>query len=116
MPLRHRRYPYSLNSKTSPGWHSKALQTASNVENRIAFALPFFNTEILAIVMPTRSASSVTLIFRFANMTSMLMMIAIALYGQVVLGLQVHGILQKPLEHGRRSGDYDRGKDHHDTQ
>jgi hypothetical protein len=32
--------------------------------------------EMLAIVMPTFSASSVTLIFRFANMTSILMMIA----------------------------------------
>jgi hypothetical protein len=48
-----------------------------HVDSRIAFALPFFKTEILAIVMPTFSASSVTLIFRFANMTSMLMMIAI---------------------------------------
>jgi hypothetical protein len=68
---------YYLYSKISPGWHSKALQTASSVDSRIAFTLPFFNTEILAIVMPTFSASSVTLIFRFANMTSMLMMIAI---------------------------------------
>jgi len=52
------------------------LQIASKVDSRIALALPFFNTEMLAIVMPTFSASSVTLIFRFANMTSMLMMIA----------------------------------------
>jgi hypothetical protein len=29
------------------------LQIASNVDSRIAFALPFFKTEILAIVMPT---------------------------------------------------------------
>jgi hypothetical protein len=68
--------PYSLNSKTSPGWHFSALQTASNVENRIALAFPFFKTEMLAIVMPTFSASSVTLIFRLASMTSMLMMMA----------------------------------------
>jgi hypothetical protein len=60
----------------SPGWHSSALQIASKVEIRIAFALPFFKMEILAIVIPTLSASSVTLIFLFANMTSMLMMIA----------------------------------------
>jgi hypothetical protein len=65
-----------LYSKMSPGWHSRALQIASKVESRIALALPFFKMEMLAIVMPTRSASSVTLIFRFANMTSMLMMIA----------------------------------------
>jgi hypothetical protein len=55
------------------------LQIASNVDNLIALALPFFNTEILAIVMPTLSASSVTLIFRFASITSMLMMIATVL-------------------------------------
>lgn len=65
-----------LYSKISPGWHCNALQIASNVDSRIAFALPFFKTEMLAIVMPTFSAGSVTLIFRFANMTSMLMMIA----------------------------------------
>src|SRR3990167_5532394 len=88
-----------LYSKISPGWHSKALQTASSVDNRIAFALPFFNIEMLAIVIPTFSASSVTLIFRFANMTSMLMMMAmsVSLYHQVVLGLHVHGTLQRSL-------------------
>jgi hypothetical protein len=68
-------------SKISPGWQSSALQTDSNVDNLIAFALPFFNTEILAMVMPTFSASSVTLIFRFANTTSMFMVIAMALHG-----------------------------------
>ena len=68
---------YFLYSKISPGWHSKALQIASKVPRRIAFAFPFFNIEMLAIVIPTFSASSVTLIFRFANITSMLMMIAI---------------------------------------
>src|SRR6476659_1597712 len=66
-----------LYSKISPGWHSSALQIASRVDSRIAFALPFFKTEILAIVIPTFSASSVTLIFLLANMTSMLMIIAI---------------------------------------
>ena len=60
----------------SPGWHSNALQIASKVDSRIALALPFFKIEMLAIVMPTFSVSSVTLIFRFANMTSILMMIA----------------------------------------
>jgi hypothetical protein len=66
----------ALYSRISPGWHWSALQIASRVDSRIAFALPFFNTEILASVMPTLSASAVTLIFRFANMTSILMMIA----------------------------------------
>ncbi len=65
-----------LYSKISPGWQSKALQIASKVDSRMARAFPFFNMEILAIVMPTFSASSVTLIFRFANITSMFMIIA----------------------------------------
>jgi hypothetical protein len=60
----------------SPGWQSSDSQIDSRVESRIAFALPFFKMEMLAIVMPTFSDNSVTLIFRFANMTSMLMMIA----------------------------------------
>ena len=66
-----------LYSKISPGWHLSARQIASNVDRRIALALPFFNTEILAMVIPTFSVSSVTLIFLLASITSMLMMIAI---------------------------------------
>ena len=61
----------------SPGWQSKALQIASKVEKRIALAFSFFNMERLAIVIPTLSESSVTLIFRLASITSMLIMIAI---------------------------------------
>src|SRR3954452_17612440 len=71
--------------------------------------------EMFAIVMPTFSASTVTLIFLFANMTSMFMMIAMALYRQIVLGLEIDGILQKPLKHSGRSADYGRDKDHHKT-
>jgi hypothetical protein len=70
------RCTFYLYSRRSPGWHWSALQIASKVDSRTAFALPFFKMEMLAIVMPTLSASSVTLIFRFANMTSMLMIIA----------------------------------------
>src|SRR5439155_24320480 len=105
-------FSHDLYSKISPGWHCKALQTASSVDSRIAFTLPFFNTEILAIVMPTLSASSVTLIFRFANMTSMLMMIAIlvSLHRQIVLGFYIYGILQKPLKHRRCGSNHDRTK------
>src|SRR3989338_11495147 len=69
-----------LYSNISPGWHSSALQIASKVDSRIAFALLFFNTEILAIVIPTFSASSVTLIFLLASITSMLIIIAIYFY------------------------------------
>src|SRR3954470_23999261 len=101
--------PYSLYSKISPGWHSNALQIASKVDSRTALALPFFKMEMLAIVMPTFSVSSVTLIFRFANMTSILMMMAmrVPLYGQVVLGFYIHGILQNPFRYSRRGGDDD---------
>ena len=35
-----------LYSKISPGWHCNALQIASNVDSRIALALPFFKTEM----------------------------------------------------------------------
>jgi hypothetical protein len=62
----------------SPGWQSKALQMDSKVENLIALALPFFNIDRFAIVMPTFSVSSVTLIFLFANITSIFIIIAIA--------------------------------------
>ncbi len=66
-----------LYSRISPGWHSNALQIDINVEKRMALALPFLRIERLAIVIPTFSASSVTLIFRFASMTSMFIIIAI---------------------------------------
>lgn len=44
---------YFLYSKISPDWQSRALQIASRVERRIAFALPFLIMERFAIVMPT---------------------------------------------------------------
>src|SRR5262245_41823473 len=126
----HPALDHSRNSKISPGWHCKALQIPSKVENRIALAFPFFKTEMLAIVIPTRSLSSVTLIFRLASMTSTLMMIAMEikwsergskarcaseqglafwkpLNGQVVLRFQIHGILQNPFERRRRGGHHD---------
>jgi hypothetical protein len=106
-----------LYSKISPGWHSSALQIASRVDSRIAFTLPFFKTETLAIVMPTLAASSVTLIFRFANITSMLIMIAtpVSLYRQVVFGFYIHGILQNPLKHRRCGRDNDRAQGDEDA-
>ncbi len=66
-----------LNSNRSPGWQSKALQIASRVESRMALALPFLSMEMFAMVIPTFSVSSVTLIFRLANMTSIFIIIAI---------------------------------------
>lgn len=59
-------------SSISPGWQSRALHIAIKVETLIAFALPVFRIDIFASVMPTFSASSVTLIFRFASITSIL--------------------------------------------
>jgi hypothetical protein len=38
-----------LHTKISPGWHSRISQIASNVENRMAFALPVFNMDRLAV-------------------------------------------------------------------
>jgi len=60
----------------SPGWQSRALQIASKVEKRIALAFSFFSIERFAIVIPTLSESSVTLIFRLASITSTLIIIA----------------------------------------
>ena len=62
------------------------------------------------MVMPTFSASSVTLIFRLASITSMLMMIGILirLYRQVVLRLQLYRALEGSFEYCRGGGD-DRG-------
>ena len=61
----------------SPGWQSRALQIASRVENRTAFALPVFNTDKLASVSPTFSDSSLSDIFRLAIITSRFTIIAI---------------------------------------
>lgn len=60
----------------SPGWQSRASQSFARVDIFIAFALPFFSTEMLGRVIPTRSESSVTLIFRFASITSMFIIIS----------------------------------------
>ena len=65
----------SLYSRISPGWQFSVLQILSRVENLTPFALPFFRTEILTKEIPTFSASSETLIFRFASITSTLIII-----------------------------------------
>src|SRR5690606_23396828 len=70
---------YFLYSRISPGSHSRALQIASRVERRIALARLFLRMDILAIVIPTFSDSSVTLIFLLASITSMLMMIGMVI-------------------------------------
>lgn len=62
-----------MNSIISPGWHPSTSHIVSRVENRIALAFPVFSIERLAVVMPTLSASSLLRIFRFASITSRLM-------------------------------------------
>lgn len=54
----------------SPGWHCNSLQIASNVENRIAFALLFFKIDKFELVISTLSDSSLRDIFLFAIITS----------------------------------------------
>ena len=66
--------PFRYSSK-SPGWQSRASQSFKSVLILTAFALPFFRIEMFASVIPTRFESSVTLILRFASITSMLKII-----------------------------------------
>jgi hypothetical protein len=66
------------NRSMSPGWHERALQIASRVEKRIARALPVLRIERLASVMPTRSASSVSVIRRSWSRSSSLTAIAMS--------------------------------------
>src|SRR3989344_880732 len=61
---------YSTNSKISPGWQFNALQIASRVLKRIAFAFPVFKIERLDNVKSTLSESSFREILRFAIITS----------------------------------------------
>ena len=68
---------YGRYSKISLGWQLSASQIDSSVDRRIAFAFPFFNIDILAMVIPTFSDSSVTLILRLASITSIVITIAI---------------------------------------
>ena len=49
----------------SPGWQSSALQIASNVVKRTAFALPVFKIERLASVSPTFSDNFCSYFFVF---------------------------------------------------
>src|SRR5262245_8132014 len=96
-------------SRMSPGWQSRARQMPSRVEKRMALALPFFRMERLASVMPTRAASSVTLILRLASITSRLTIVATDAPSdrEVVFGLEVDGALEDAFEHrgGRRGHD-----------
>src|SRR5262245_11496127 len=101
----------------SPGWQSRARQMPSRVEKRMARALPFFRMDRLAIVMPTRSASSVTLIFRLASITSMLTIVATGTSSdrEVVLRLDVDGALEDALDHGGNRRGHEAGEAREDA-
>lgn len=77
----------------SAGWQSSALHIASRVEKRIAFALPVFNIERFAGVMPICSASSNDDILRLASITSKFTIIAIT---PLFIRLLVPGRLSVP--------------------
>src|SRR5262249_31704318 len=66
------------NWRMSPGWHKSASQIASSVEKRIARALPVLRIDKLASVIPTRSASSVSVIRRSWSRSSSLTAIAMS--------------------------------------
>src|SRR5688572_13821053 len=64
-------------SSISPGSQSSSLQIASSVLNRKAFILPVLSIDKFTGVKPIFSASSLLRIFRFASITSRLIMIGI---------------------------------------
>src|SRR5437899_1849500 len=66
------------NWRMSPGWQESASQMASSVEKRMARALPVLRMERLASVIPTRSASSVSVIRRSWSRSSSLTAIAMS--------------------------------------
>src|SRR5262245_47775672 len=75
MPL----YSSGTYSRISPGSQSSSLQIASKVENRIARALLVFSTDRFTIVIPTRSARSVSVIPRCCSIASRFTRIATTL-------------------------------------
>lgn len=84
---------------------------ASRVEKRMALAFPVLRMETFARVIPTCPASSVTLILRFASMTSRLMTIAMGLHSQIVFHLEIHGILKGALQDASTCSGHHRKKD-----
>src|SRR5262245_40996256 len=64
------------NRRMSAGWHPRAPQSASSVEHRIARAVPVLRIDRLASVIPTSSASSVSVIRRSCSTSSSLTAIA----------------------------------------
>src|SRR5687767_6036222 len=67
-----------VHSSKSPGWQSSSRHRASSVENRTALALFVFSTDRFAIVIPIRSASSVSVRRRSSKRWSSLTRMAIS--------------------------------------
>lgn len=70
------------------------------------------------MVMPTLSVSPVTLIFRLANMTSMLIIIAMSItsHSQVVFFFEFNSILEQFLQYRGEDRDYGGGEDEDQRQ
>src|SRR5262245_20982298 len=93
----------------SPGWHDSAAQMASSVEKRIARALPVFRIDRFTIVMPTRSASSVSVMRRACSRSSSLTVIAMS-HGPFEVGTQPcafgeHAREYECQQHGKPAAD-----------
>src|SRR5215469_9136345 len=93
----------------SPGWHDSASQIASSVEKRIARALPVLRIDKLASVIPTRSASSVSVIRRSWSRSSSLTAIAMSHCTFEVFAheraFREHAGQQEREEHGEPAAD-----------
>src|SRR5207248_3434252 len=97
------------NRRMSPGWHESASQIASSVEKRIARALPVLRIERLASVIPTRSASSVSVIRRSWSTSSSLTAIAMSHHSFEVFAheraFREHAGQQEREEYGEPAAD-----------
>src|SRR3954465_4802078 len=93
----------------SPGWQESAPQIALSVEKRIARALPVLRIERLASVIPTRSASSVSVIRRSWSTSSSVTAIATSDRPFEVLAheraLREHAGQEEREEHGQPAVD-----------
>ena len=102
-------------SNKSPGWQSSAAHNLFNVSTFTAFAFPFFRIETFAIVIPSFSESSVTLIFRFASITSMLKIISSSIVSpfsnrKLALFLKLRRLFHQMGKTGRRHRNCDPDK------
>src|SRR2546430_10588647 len=93
---------FGSNWRMSPGWQESALQIASSVEKRIARALPVLRIERLASVIPTRPASSVSVIRRSWSRSSSLTAIAMS-HGPFEVFAHERGFREHAGQHKREN-------------